>query len=220
MVVYLQQVCLQMHWVTISESMVLHLGRVAQEPNWNRKAEPFSRNRKRNQSRRNCFPGTETGTVLSCWTVLKHRNPLLAEEQPEPKTGTDRSVPPLKQYPNRTGASLSWSSTILDRERKLNTNFFPSNFSGTYGISQQNPRISRQKSLVSLVSRDIPNFSAPTPSRGRPPPHRRISGPKRLGLGSLFLPDSKICMDTPQPSFQQGTLHVRTSTIEHLGQHG
>ena len=45
------------------------------------------------------------------------------------------------------------------------------------------------KSLVSLVSRDIPNFSAPTPSSGRPPPHRRISGPKNLGLGSFFLPD-------------------------------
>ena len=73
-----------------------------------------------------------------------------------------------------------------NRERKLNTIFFFSNFSGTSGISRQNPGISRQKSLVSLVSRDIPNFSAPTPSRGRPPPHRRISGLKSLGLGSFF----------------------------------
>ena len=73
------------------------------------------------------------------------------------------------------------------RERKLNTNFFFSNLSGTSGISRQNPGISRQKSLVSLISRDIPNFSAPTPSRGRPPPHQKISGLKSLGLGSFFV---------------------------------
>ena len=75
------------------------------------------------------------------------------------------------------------------RERKLNTNFFFSNFSGTSGISQQNPGISRQKSLIPWVSRDIPNFLAPTPSRGRPPPHQKISGLKSLGLGSFFVPE-------------------------------
>ena len=32
-------------------------------------------------------------------------------------------------------------------------------------------------------------FLAPTRSRGRPPPHQKISGPKSLGLGSFFLPD-------------------------------
>ena len=58
------------------------------------------------------------------------------------------------------------------RGRKLNTNFSFSNFSGTAGISRQNPGISRPKSVISLVSRGIPNFLAPTPSRGRPPPHR------------------------------------------------
>ena len=40
--------------------------------------------------------------------------------------------------------------------------------------------------LISLVSRDMPSFSAPTPSRGRPPPHLKISGPKSLGLDSFF----------------------------------
>ena len=77
------------------------------------------------------------------------------------------------------------------RERKLNTNFFVSNFVGTSGISRQNPGISRQKSMISLVSRDIPNFLAPTPSRGRPLPKRKISGLKSLGLGSFFVPDFK-----------------------------
>ena len=80
-------------------------------------------------------------------------------------------------------------SLAFFRERKLNTSFFFSSISGTSRISRQNPWISRQKSLVSVVSRDIPNFSAPTPSRGRPPPHPKISGPKSLGLGSFFLPD-------------------------------
>ena len=32
---------------------------------------------------------------------------------------------------------------------------------------------------------DIPNFLAPTPSRGSPPPHPKISGPKSLGLASF-----------------------------------
>ena len=74
-------------------------------------------------------------------------------------------------------------------EQKLNTNFFFSKFSGAAGISRQNPGISRQKHLISLVSRDIPKFLAPTPSHGRPLPKRKISGPKSLGLGSFFVPD-------------------------------
>ena len=80
----------------------------------------------------------------------------------------------------------------MSRERKLNTNFFFSNFSGTSGISRQIPGISRQKSLISLVSRDISNFSAPTPSCGRPPPHPKKSGPKSLGLGSFFVPECHV----------------------------
>ena len=60
---------------------------------------------------------------------------------------------------------------------------------GAPWISRQNPGISRQKSLIPWVSRDIPNFLAPTPSRGRPPPHQKISGLKSLGLGSFFVPD-------------------------------
>ena len=76
------------------------------------------------------------------------------------------------------------------RERKLNPNFFFSNFSGAPGISRRNPGMSRQKNLISLVSRGIPNFLAPTPSCGRPLPHRKISGLKSLGLGSFFVPET------------------------------
>ena len=73
----------------------------------------------------------------------------------------------------------------FNRGPKLNTKDFFSNFSGTAGISQQNPGVSQQKSLISLILRDILNFLAPTPSRGRPPPHPKISGPESLGLGSF-----------------------------------
>ena len=78
----------------------------------------------------------------------------------------------------------------------MNPNIFFSNFSGASGISRQNPGISRQKSLIPWVSRDIPNFLAPTPSRGRPPPHQKISGLKSLGLGSFFVPDNREMLHT------------------------
>ena len=67
--------------------------------------------------------------------------------------------------------------------------FFISNFSGTPGISRQNPGISRQKVWFHWASKDILNFLAPSPSRWRPPPHPKTSGPKSLGLGSVFFPE-------------------------------
>ena len=86
---------------------------------------------------------------------------------------------------------VDWLFSFHSREQKLNPNFFFSNFSGTPGISQQNPGISHQKSLISLVSRGIPNFLAPTPSCRKPLPHREISGLKSLGLVSFFVPDTQ-----------------------------
>ena len=79
-----------------------------------------------------------------------------------------------------------WNVTPLTtfRGQKLNTIFF-STFSGTAGYPSKIPGISRQKNLIPLVSRDIPNFLAPTPSRGRPLPHRKISGLESLGLCSF-----------------------------------
>ena len=78
----------------------------------------------------------------------------------------------------------------------MNPNIFFSNFSGA---SRQNPGISRHKSLIPWVSRDIPNFLAPAPSRGRPPPHQKISGLKSLGLGSFFVPE--LCSKPFSPFF-------------------
>ena len=89
------------------------------------------------------------------------------------------------------------------RGQKLNPNIFFSNFSGASGISRQNPGISRQKSLIPWVSRDIPNFLGPTPSRGRPPPHQKISGLKSLGLGSFFVPEKNGQLTNSQPKHPQ-----------------
>ena len=85
------------------------------------------------------------------------------------------------------GLEKNVQSRLICRGQKFNTGFCFSNSSATAGISQQNPGISRQKSLISLVSRDVPNFLPPTPSCGRPLPHRKISGLKSLGLCSFFL---------------------------------
>ena len=83
---------------------------------------------------------------------------------------------PLQHPCLRPIASSSWAPS---KGRELNTNFFFSNFSGTPGISRQNPGISRQKSLISLVSRDILNFLAPP---------LRVEDPYPTGK----YPDSKV----------------------------
>ena len=63
-----------------------------------------------------------------------------------------------------------------------------------FGRPRDTPVKSRDippKSLVSLGFEGHAGLFGPIPSRGRPPPHRKISGPKSLGLGSFFLPDKK-----------------------------
>ena len=67
-----------------------------------------------------------------------------------------------------------------NRERKLNTNFFSQTFRAPPGHPGKIP--ARKKVWFPWASRDIPNFSAPTPSCGRPPPHPKISRPKSLGF--------------------------------------
>ena len=75
------------------------------------------------------------------------------------------------------------------RERELNTNLY---FLKLFGHPRDIPAKSRDippKNLVSLVSKDIPNFWPPPLHVQNPPPHPKISGPKSLGLGSFFLPE-------------------------------
>ena len=72
--------------------------------------------------------------------------------------------------------------------RELNTNFFL-NFSGhPRDIPAKIPGCPAKKFAFPGFRRTYRTFLAPTPSRGRPPPHPKISGPKSLGLGSLFFP--------------------------------
>ena len=79
----------------------------------------------------------------------------------------------------------------------MNTNFFSLKLFGRRQDIPAESRDIRQKSLISLISRDIPNFLAPTPSCGRPLPHRKISGLKSLGLGSFFVPEKGLWASRP-----------------------
>ena len=84
-------------------------------------------------------------------------------------------------------------SNSLSRCRKLNTIFF-SSFSGPPGHpGKKNPGYPATKFVrFPWVSKGIPNILAPTPSRGRPPPHPKIPGPKSLGLGSFYFPNRPV----------------------------
>ena len=59
--------------------------------------------------------------------------------------------------------------TTYARERTLNTNLFSQTIWAPLGYPGKNPGTSRQKVWFRWVSRDIPNFLAPIPSRGRTP---------------------------------------------------
>ena len=79
------------------------------------------------------------------------------------------------------------------RERKMRTNFFCTNFLNTPRVRDipakfpGHPRFISSKPKEDKLSRESTNFSATTPSRGRPPPHRAVSGPKKLIFVLFFL---------------------------------
>ena len=63
----------------------------------------------------------------------------------------------------------------------------------------------------------MPNFLAPTPSRGRPLPHQKISGLKSLGLGSfLHLPHNWSAAEKKTPQNLQSPWPL-TGVIRALG---
>ena len=74
------------------------------------------------------------------------------------------------------------------RERKLNTNFFFSNFSGNSEISRQNPGISRPKSLISLGFEGRIELFGPHPFTWKTPTPPENIWTQKFGLGFLFLP--------------------------------
>ena len=101
---------------------------------------------------------------------------------------------PFAVFRSGSGASerIPKSGIPKARGQKMSTNLF---FLKLFGHSRDIPAklrdIPQQKSLISLVSKDIPNFLAPTPSCGRPPPRQKMSGLKSLGLGSVFVPEKQ-----------------------------
>ena len=62
-------------------------------------------------------------------------------------------------------------------------------------------------------------FWPPTPSRGRPPPHSKISGPKSSGLGSLFFPESSANTISKLNHWQWFRFGTQTITYRLAGTH-
>ena len=83
--------------------------------------------------------------------------------------------------------------TNFCRERKMHTNFFCTKFLNTPRVRDipakfpGHPRFLSSKPKEDKLSREGTKFSATTPSRGRPPPHRAVSGPKKLIFVLFFL---------------------------------
>ena len=75
----------------------------------------------------------------------------------------------------------------------MSTNFFCTDFLNTPKAPGDpckipgHPRFLPSKPNEHKPSREGTNFSSPTPSRGRPPPHPTVSGPKKLMFVLFFL---------------------------------
>ena len=80
---------------------------------------------------------------------------------------------------------------IIGAKKRTQT-YFSQTFRASPGYLGENRGISRPQVWFPWVWSDILNFLTPTRSRGRPPPHRKISGPKRLGLCSFLLPERGV----------------------------
>ena len=92
--------------------------------------------------------------------------------------------------------------TFLQRTRIEHKLFSLKCFGRPRGYPAKHPGISSPKVWFSWVSKDIPNFLAPTPSPGRTPPHPKISGPK-VWVGVPF-----SCLILIQKHFKTVTVTV------------
>ena len=122
-------------------------------------------------------------TILSLlWTVFGHFLPI-------PFAYPFCARVRMRLFTYNQGLSADGSSFLLvvkgENEHKL---LVSSNFSCTPGISRPKSRDIPPKRLVSWALMDIPNFWAPTPSCGRPPPGptRRYPDPKVWVYGLFF----------------------------------
>ena len=143
---------------------------------------------------KNCLEGLKTQFSDCFWTIFAYfvgafvwwPCPMRAHYKHTPNTFCTLSQPlwAILRFPTSVAST--------SRERRLNTNFL---FLKLFGRPRDIPAKSRDippKKFDSCVSRDISNFLAPTPSRGKPLPHWKISGPKSLGLGSFFFPELRV----------------------------
>ena len=75
--------------------------------------------------------------------------------------------------------------------------YFSAFFRAPPGYPSQSPGASLQRVCFPGFRGTYRTFWPPTPSRGRPPPHRKLSGPKSLSLCSFLLPEdlhsSTVC---------------------------
>ena len=108
---------------------------------------------------------------------------------------------------HRIGANPEKSdlNIVLGDENWTQT-FFSQTFRAPPGTSRQNPGISRPKSLISLVSRDIPNFLAPPPLHVEDPhPTRRYPDQKVW----VWVPFS--CLMSGGPDWRKFSMLTRPS---------
>ena len=89
-------------------------------------------------------------------------------------------------------AVYSLGKTLKSRGRKTSTDFFlPKLFEHPAGLRDipAKPQILPSKPKEDKLSSEGTNSSTTTPSRGRPPPHRAVSGPKELIFVLFVLPE-------------------------------
>ena len=128
-----------------------------------------------------CLAGSLGLGISESSELAQHRtSPHDMPQKSEKQTRTISPTPPRPKLSEPQTGGQNCTQT-----------FVFSNLSDTPTTSHPNPGISHQKVCFPWVSKDIVNFLAPTPSRGRPPPHPKISGPKSLGLGFFFFPDKQ-----------------------------
>ena len=94
----------------------------------------------------------------------------------------------ILSHPWRFSKQAKRAPSMVYRARELNTNLFFLNFSGAPRISRKIPEYPAKKFGFTGLRGTYRNFLAPTRARGRPVPHRKISGHESLGLCSFFVP--------------------------------
>ena len=120
--------------------------------------------------------------LSGCWRFLALvRNPWSLEKMLVSKTPTPKTLLQTWAY----WATSRTSIRSLGNE-KCARSFFAQTFWTPPGVRDipakfpGHPRFLSSKPKEDKVSREGTKFSATTPSRGRPPPHRAVSGPKNL----------------------------------------